>query len=58
MYHNKDLGFTFEWFAKNNNTVHNSYKRGKVHIIGENIRYVHQLQHLLRLAGIDEQIKL
>lgn len=58
MYHNKDVGFTFECFTKNNNAVSNSYKRGKVHIIGENIRYVHQLQCLLRFAGIGERIKL
>lgn len=41
---------------------HNIYKKGKtyrpIRVEADNIRYVHQLQHAMRLAGIDKEIEL
>lgn len=59
---NIDMLSTVEKYGTKYYDYHNIYKKGKtyrpIRVEADNIRYVHQLQHAMRLAGIDKEIEL
>lgn len=59
---NIDMLSTVEKYGTKYYDYHNIYKKGKtyrpIRVEADNIRYVHQLQHAMRLAGIEKEIEL
>lgn len=59
---NIDMLSTVEKYGNKYYDYHNIYKKGKtyrpIRVEADNIRYVHQLQHAMRLAGIEKEIEV
>ena len=59
---NIDILSTVEKYGTKYYDYHNIYKKGKTYrpisVEADNIRYVHELQHAMRLAGIEKDIEV
>lgn len=59
---NIDMLSTVEKYGNKYYDYHNIYKKGKayrpIRVRADNIKYVHELQHAMRLAGIEKEIEL
>ncbi len=59
---NIDMLSTVEKYGNKYYDYHNIYKKGKeyrpIRVRTDNVKYVHQLQHAIRLAGIDKEIEV
>lgn len=59
---NIDMLSTVEKYGYKYYDYHNIYKKGKTYrptwVEADNIRYVHELQHTIRLAGINKEIEV
>lgn len=59
---NIDMLSTVEKYGNKYYDYHNIYKKGKTYrptcVEADNIRYVHELQHAMRLAGIEKEIEV
>lgn len=57
-FYNKDMGCVVTIFTRTDKSFTNKYKKGKPMIVLERFKYVHQLQHALRLVGITKEIEM
>lgn len=59
---NIDMLSTVEKYGTKYYDYHNIYKKGKIYrpirVGVDNIKYVHELQHAMRLAGIEKEIEI
>jgi hypothetical protein len=59
---NIDMLSTVEKYGNKYYDYHNIYKKGKtyrpIRVGADNIKYVHELQHAMKLAGIEKEIEV